>query len=155
MIYADTSVLAAYYFPEPLSARAERTLTAQPGPVVSDLVEVELFSAAARKVRRREVTRHDAGLALARFAEHLEAGLYTRVAIERPHYVMARTWISTFELPLRTLDALHLAVATSRQLQLVTADESLAGSAKALGIGVELLRARKKRERSAEHSRRD
>ncbi len=145
MIYADTSVLAAYYFPEPLSVAAERILTAQPSPVVSDLVEVELFSAAARKVRRREVTRHDAGLALARFAEHLEGGLYSRVAIERSHYVMARTWIGTFTLPLRTLDALHLAAVTSRQLQLVTADESLAASAKALGIDVELLRPRKKR----------
>ncbi len=145
MIYADTSVLAAYYFPEPLSAVAERMLIAQRGPVVSDLVEVELFSAAARKVRRREVTRQGASLALARFEEHLESGLYTRVAIERPHYAMARTWIGTFELPLRTLDALHLAVTASHQLQLATADESLAASAKTLGLDVELLRPRKKR----------
>ncbi len=145
MIYVDTSVLAAYYFPEPLSALAERMLIAQPGPVVSDLAEVELFSAAARKVRRREVTRQGASLALARFEEHLESGLYTRMAIERPHYVMARTWIGALALPLRTLDALHLAVTASHQLQLATADEALAASAKTLGLKVELLRLRQRR----------
>ena len=47
-MYVDTSLLVPYYCPEALSQRAERTLRADPRPAVSDLVEVEFFSALAR-----------------------------------------------------------------------------------------------------------
>jgi predicted nucleic acid-binding protein len=36
LIYVDTSVLAAFYLPEPLSARAERVLRAEVAPAISD-----------------------------------------------------------------------------------------------------------------------
>ena len=38
------------------------------------------------------------------------------------HYHLAREWISRFTTPLRTLDALHLAVASQNNIRLVTAD---------------------------------
>ena len=41
MIYADTSVLVAYYCPEPLSEKAEALLTTHEQPVISALAEVE------------------------------------------------------------------------------------------------------------------
>jgi predicted nucleic acid-binding protein len=44
-----------------------------------------------------------------------------------------------FRYPLRTLDALHLAVASSENLKLVTIDKNLSKSAKALSIDVMLL----------------
>ncbi|HHE47931.1 MAG TPA: hypothetical protein ENL11_03215 [Candidatus Acetothermia bacterium] len=47
---------------------------------------------------------------------------------------MARDWIGRFDLPLRAPDALHLAVAFTAGLPLVTADQVLAQSAEALGI---------------------
>src|SRR6266404_5831728 len=59
-MYIDTSVLVPYYCPEALSRAAERTLRGDPRPAVSDLVEVEFFSALARKVRVREMSAADA-----------------------------------------------------------------------------------------------
>jgi predicted nucleic acid-binding protein len=44
-----------------------------------------------------------------------------------------------FDTPLRTLDALHLAIASSQGIGLITADRGLAGSAEAFGIEVQLL----------------
>ncbi|VXD22561.1 PIN domain-containing protein [Planktothrix paucivesiculata] len=43
-------------------------------------------------------------------------------------------WISRFDIPLRTLDALHLAITFSYEISLITADEGLAASAKVLGM---------------------
>ncbi len=140
MIYLDTSVLVAYYYPEPLSRRAERLIRTHSCPVVSDLTEVELRSALSRKVRLGELSTTSATQISSRFFGHLEEGLYTRVPLERRHYEMAGDWLGRFTLMLRTLDALHLAVAASGTLRLVTADAALARSAKALGIETRWLR---------------
>jgi len=51
MYYIDTSVLAAYYCPEPLSDKAEEFILASGTPVITDLTRLELFSAISRKVR--------------------------------------------------------------------------------------------------------
>ena len=55
------------------------------------------------------------------------------------HYHLAREWISRFTTPLRTLDALHLAVASQNNIRLVTADTALAASAQFLGVDILLL----------------
>jgi predicted nucleic acid-binding protein len=51
LIYLETSVLAAFYVPEPLSAKAERAVRSEAKPAISELTELEFFSAVARKVR--------------------------------------------------------------------------------------------------------
>lgn len=134
MIYVETSVLAAYYCPEPLSEKAERLIRAQSRPAISDLTDVELFSALSRKARVRALTRDEAERIAAQFVAHLEASLYTRLPLERRHYQLARDWIGKFITPLRTLDGLHLAVAATEGLELVTGDEALARSAESLGV---------------------
>ena len=68
-----------------------------------------------------------------------DSGFYTRIAVESVHYDLARNWISQFETPLCTLDALHLAVASQNNIRLVTADKALAASAQALGVEILLL----------------
>jgi len=52
-MYIDTSLVVPYYCHEALSRAAERTLRGDARPALSDLVEVEFFSALARKVRMR------------------------------------------------------------------------------------------------------
>ena len=52
MVYVDTSVLVAYYSPEKLSERAEEFLIGQDRVAISNLTELELFSALSRKVLR-------------------------------------------------------------------------------------------------------
>jgi predicted nucleic acid-binding protein len=139
-MYIDTSLLVPYYCPEALSPAAERALRADADPVVSDLVEVELFSALARKVRAREMPSADANRAGERFLHHLQTGFYVRLAVHRHHYEAARGWLARLTLPLRALDALHLALADRAGLRLATADQDLSRVAKSLGVAVTLVR---------------
>ncbi len=140
-MYIDTSLVVPYYCPETLSQAAERALRGDPSPTLSDLVEIEFFSALARKVRVREMSAADASSVGERFIDHLRAGLYARLAVQRRHYETARNWLARFTLPLRTLDALHLALAGGEGLRLATADQELSRSARSLGVAVTLVRA--------------
>jgi predicted nucleic acid-binding protein len=140
-MYIDTSLLLPYYCPEPLSRVAERTLRADPHPAVSDLVELEFFSVLARKVRTKGLAAADATRIGDRFLGHLAAGLYRRLAVQRQHYELARTWLARFALSLRALDALHLALADVEGLRLATSDRDLWRSARSLGVAVTIARA--------------
>ena len=106
MISVDTSVLAAYYCPEPLSGQAQRALAQERERVIGSLVEVELGYAIARKVRTREMRRGDAQRVLAEFESHLVQGIYTRLPVEGAHFAKAREWLATLAVSLQTLDAL-------------------------------------------------
>jgi uncharacterized protein len=139
LIYLDTSILVAYYCPESLSEQSEQLLRTQVRPALSELVEVELFSAVARKVREGGLTSVDAKRLMTQFLTHVQDGLYTRISVELDHFHRARGWISTLDTPLRTLDALHLAIANSKNLRLVTADKTLAYAANAFDVDVQLL----------------
>lgn len=134
MIYLDTSVLAAYYCPEPGSRDAEALVRSDPGPTISDLTQVELVSALARKVRSRELDRAAAIRMAAEFQRHVEQGLYRRLPLERRHFETARAWIAGFAVPLRTLDALHLALAAAEELPLATLDRALRRAAESIGV---------------------
>ena len=131
--YIDASVLGAYYCPEPLSEKAEEFLTAHLHPCISGLTEVELFSAVSRKVREGGMRRKDAGRAMAQFLTHVDKNFYDYLTVEQHHYRLARDWIGLFKTGLKTLDALHLAIASAERLTVVTADKGLSKSAKALG----------------------
>jgi predicted nucleic acid-binding protein len=134
MVYVDTSVLVAYYCPEPLSEKVETFITAQSKLTISALTEIEMFSALSRKVREKAMDRHDAGRVTAKFISHLDGHYFTYVPVETHHFRLARDWIGMFKLNLRTLDALHLAIASSEGLSIVTTDKNLLKSAKGLGL---------------------
>lgn len=138
--YVDTSVLGAYYCPEPLSAPAETALRKLDTPVISTLTEVEFASLVARKGRLRELTERQARAILDLFAEHVAAGSYRRVSPATDHFLRARDLVATTSIALRTLDALHLAVALIEDLPLLTADRDLARAAKRLRAAAILLR---------------
>jgi len=140
-MYIDTSLLVPYYCPETLSQVAERTLRGDPRPAISDLVEVEFFSALARKVRAKEMSTADATRTGEQFLDHLQVGLYTRIAVQRRHFEAARGWLARFTFPLRALDALHLALADVEGLRLATADQDLSRAARSLGVAATLVRA--------------
>ncbi len=140
MIYLDTSVLAALYWAEALSDIVEELVLVESELGLSQLVEVELFSALSRRVRMREISPEEATAIVQRFQADLDSSFYSCIAVEPIHYNLAREWISRFETPLRTLDALHLAIASQNNIRLVTADEALAASAGVLGVEFQLLR---------------
>ena len=134
MVYVDTSVLAAYYCPEALSTEAERVLRQCDVPAISLLVDVELHSALARKVREGALSKLDATRISTEFRLHVEAACYTFLPLDSLHYRLARDWIGSFSVALRTLDALHLAVAFGSEATLLTADRGLAKAARELGV---------------------
>lgn len=140
MIYLDTSVIAPFYWSEALSDIVEELLRRENERGLSQLVEVELFSALSRRVRMREISQEEARAIANRFQTHLDNDFYLRIPIESVHYQLARDWIGQFNTSLRTLDALHLACASYNNIRLVTADDALAASAEALEIEVQLLK---------------
>jgi len=139
MTYLDTSVLVAYYCPEVLSDKAEDAIIKSATPLISQLVEVELQSAVARKIREKALVKGDGVEILTRFRLHLDSGCYSRLPIESSHYDIAARWISRFDVPLRTLDALHLAVCFDADALLLTADAGLAKAARHFRVNVQLL----------------
>lgn len=139
MLYLDTSVVVAYYLPEPLSHQAQRILQTQTRPTISELVEVEMFSALSLRVRTGSLSREDALKVSDLFVSHLRAGVYTRLHVRAGHYRRARELIGRFDLPLKAMDALHLAIASTEEVRLLTADQQLGRNASALGIDFDVV----------------
>jgi len=134
MVYIDTSVLIAYYWPEAISPAAQSEIRKARGPAISPLSEVEFHSALALKKRMKEMDEESARRILSAFRAHRRDGVYRIVPIEAREYALSCEWIETFRTPLRALDALHLAAAFSNGLTLITADKVLADSAKCFGV---------------------
>lgn len=139
MIYLDTSVVVPLYCSEALTDTVEELLVNEPELGLSNLTKVEFSSAIARRVRMGEILRESAREIIEQFQAHIDAELYTLITVEPIHYRIAREWIGGLETSLRTLDALHLAIAYSQDIPLVTADAALANSAESLGVVVRLL----------------
>lgn len=139
MTYIDTSILAAYYCPERLSSKVQKVLSGITDATISPLVELEFHSALAAKVRARELDGPAARRVASAFQVHLAEGLYRVVPVEAREYALARQWIGGFATSLRTLDALHLAAASTNHLILLTADKGLARAAAQLGVRHKIL----------------
>jgi predicted nucleic acid-binding protein len=140
MIYLDTSALLPYYRAEALSEVIQDLLMAAEEQVlITDLTKVEFASALARWVKMKELSEADALGVEAAFFEDIDAGCYSVRAIESRHYEKAMDWLLSRKAPLRTLDALHLAVAALRRADLVTADTQLAQAAQIFGVRYQLL----------------
>jgi uncharacterized protein with PIN domain len=73
MAYIDTSVLVAYYCPEPLSKPAQQAIRRADPPTISPLVELELYSAVAAKVRSGDLDEAAAVRIITLLARHLAA----------------------------------------------------------------------------------
>ena len=137
--YIDTSVLVAYYCPEALSETVQDFLSEQVKPAVSILTEVELFSAVARKIREGDLGQPDGNRILSKFLSHLDGNFFTIVPVEPHHWRLARGWIGLFNTSIRTLDALHLAIASAGDFILVTSDQRLIQAAGTLGVKIQAM----------------
>jgi uncharacterized protein len=128
--YIDTSVLGAYYCPEALSAAAENALRRIKTPFISNLTEVEFASLISRKRRLKEIDDVQFQEILDLFSTHVAEGSYRRIAVTTEHFIKARQSISAPKIILHTLDALHLSIASTESLSLMTADRDFAKAAK-------------------------
>ncbi len=137
MIYVDTSLLLPIYVLEAGSEQANRILESAPPIFISDLTVAEFHVGLARKVKLGELSVSQSDAARASFESHLEEGLMQRVALLSSHSEAAGRLASRSTVILRTLDALHLAVAVGLGASsLATFDGRLAEAARGLGFEV-------------------
>lgn len=134
MFYIDTSVLVSYYCPEKLSEVAEEFLINHNDLAISWLTGLEIYSAISRKIRINELSKFDGQAIRGQFVKNVEDNCYFLQPINKVHYESAREIIGHFNNSLRSLDALHLAIARQDTYTLVTADKVLAESAESLNI---------------------
>ncbi|MGH6612238.1 MAG: type II toxin-antitoxin system VapC family toxin [Burkholderiaceae bacterium] len=141
MNYIDTSALLKWYLPEAGSDAFTAWISAQHQADTSRLVSVEMHVVLARKQRIGELSNAQATRALAAFLADVDDGLLRVQSIDAAHWEEAERLITVAALPaLRTLDALHLAVASVAQVdEFATADRTLAAAARALGMRTPVL----------------
>lgn len=134
--YLDTSVIINLLMPEPLSERAEAFAKANPTDLlVSDFAGAEFSSVIARRVRSREMTETEGHSALVDFdAWSRRATL--RVAINPDDLVQVTMYLRRFDLPLKTPDAVHIAITSRTNAGLATFDRQMASAARTLGLSV-------------------
>ena len=137
--YLDPSALAKWYLNEDASDAVEAYLRSLPWAQISSLTRIELRCLLARRRRNGEISPQLESQIYARFQsdirqDHLRESLLTEEHVEVAIEIME----SLPEHALRTLDALHLALLRSADLEaLATADRTMSAAAKALGIQVE------------------
>ena len=137
-LYLDTSALAKWYLNEPFSEQFDTFIQKEPTAVISRLSVVEFHCLLARRRRASEITKAIESRVYASFEKDVGAGFLLVNPVTDEHLIAALGLITRFgRYPLRTLDALHLAIALgSHCRRLATADKTMADAGKAAGLGV-------------------
>jgi predicted nucleic acid-binding protein len=104
--------------------------------LVSDLAVTEIVSALARRLREGGVSRDTARRVQYAVTRGLDGGVYQRVELTPDVYRRAEhLLLSLTDTPLRTADALHLALATSaRATSIASFDGRLSAAARSVGF---------------------
>lgn len=136
--YLDTSALAKWYLNEAGSEAFVPYLQGLDSAVVSSLVRTEMRSLFSRRRRLGDFDSSLEGQLLATFLDDIATGALSLYPVEDGRFDDALQLIGRYpEHPLRTLDALHLAVARHLGVaELATADETMAAAARAMGFSV-------------------
>lgn len=136
--YIDTSALAKCYVREPESLRVLEWADAHGTLVTAALTLVEFRCLLARRRRGGQIDGQLEQRALAEFDSHVRSGAWRIHPMPFADYAGARDLIDILpEVPLRSLDAMHLAAARScGATDFATADKIQAAAAEALGLAV-------------------
>jgi predicted nucleic acid-binding protein len=134
--YFDTSALAKWYLNEPRSDDVEKYIQ-EHGPVaISDLTVVEMRCLLARRRRERSIDSKMEIQVFATFQEDIRQKSLVSHSLPDGLAAGAVNLLSVLsDLPLRTLDALHLVIAREMQADtLATADRIMVAGAEAMGF---------------------
>ena len=136
--YIDTSALAKWYLNEANSEAFVDYLQRLDVAVISSLTRVEMRSLLSRRRRMGELTTELGQVLFAAFEQDIDRGWLQLYPVEDTHYAEAINLLNRYpEYPLRTLDALHLAVAVHAGVgRLTSADAVMADTAQAMGFEV-------------------
>ena len=145
--YIDTSALAKWYFPEEGSDAFEAWFQEADEVWISSLVALEFRSLVARRLREKELSAQLAARMLTTFSADVRGGFLPVRPVEHTHYAVGeQIFEECSDVALRTLDALHLAIARSGAAdELVTSDQLMADAAERLGFMVRFFGRRRKR----------
>jgi predicted nucleic acid-binding protein len=134
-LYVDTSALLKWYLQEPYSDEFCSFIQDKPGARISSLTITEMHCTLARLIRAHEISAGYAAEAMAAFSAQTAAGYLVPLPVHDDYFLNATELIDTLKLPLRTLDALHLAIAHATGCeQFVTADKIQAKAARSIGL---------------------
>ena len=136
--YCDTSALAKWYIPENRSDDVEAFLR-ENGPVhISGLTAVEMRSLLSRRRRKGHFDAKAEGKIFATFEEDVRKGFLICHPLPADIAQGAVSLISILpDVPLRTLDALHLAMAREIDAQAIaTADNVMADAGRGMEIEI-------------------
>ncbi len=139
MRYLDTSVLIASFVIEAATDRVQAWFRDNDQPLaISDWSIAEFASGLAKKSRMEVVDpseRNEAELGFAAFCEESAAIL----TVSRASFRRAAELVRSSEHPLRSPDALHLAIAAEQGATLVTLDGVQGKAGFAVGIDTQML----------------
>lgn len=136
--YVDTSALAKWYLPERGAEAFTAFIVDVPTAVISRLTILEMRCLLARRRRSGDIDTTAERAAYRLFQDDIQRGDLEVVAVADEHVVAAIALIERLaDQPLRTLDALHLAIARDAAATVIaTADRAQATAAAALGLEV-------------------
>lgn len=132
--YLDTSVLLKLYVTEAFSDEAESFVSSLDRPAISRLTTLEWHCAMARRLRSGAFSAEYLALAKREFSRHQNEGYFHIHPMADGLYTQAIDLLEAVRpLPLRSLDALHLAAARALRVSVfATADKVLAEAAQSL-----------------------
>jgi predicted nucleic acid-binding protein len=138
--YLDTSAIYSFVFADAHSQRIDNWIARRAAPIfISDWAEAEFYALVWRRLRGGGLTSDAAKIGIGEFEAFVR--LHARGLSLSPSSagVLAANLARDPALKLSAADALHLALAASDGLGLVTFDDRLADAAKARGYRVETL----------------
>lgn len=133
-VYIDTSALAKWYLNEKNSDAFATWIQSIDQPIISELTETEMRCLLARRRRMNELDRESETKIFAVFQNDIASGHLSRPKMEKGCFEQATLLIECLpQIPLRTLDALHLAIAQQLRVETIaTADTVFAKAAASL-----------------------
>lgn len=137
-VYVDSSALAKLYVPEAESDRLDAFLRGKVGLMISELAITEVLSAVARRKREGELKPELANRIRDAVLADAESGSFVRLDLDPSvHRTAERLLLATESVHLRTLDALHVALALSgAATHVLTFDRRMREAALQSGLSV-------------------
>ncbi len=134
-IYIDSSALIKRYLPESGSDAVEQLIVGRTDLLISELVITEIVSALSRRIREQAIPAADAGSVYSALLEQSDAGFFGRIPLSPDTHRLAERLLLLSSVPLRSLDALHLALAMAGQARtILTFDSRLFEAATKAGL---------------------
>lgn len=135
-VYIDANVLVSTISFDAMSDRAEAALRlVADRVVVSDFCNAEVASVIGKRVRTRQLSLREGKAVLAAYDEWIESR--AEIVLLTPRDVAAcHNYLKRLDLPLRTPDGIHIAIASRLGASLLSFDKQMIASAKKLGVPV-------------------